>query len=132
MAIKDYRTLVTTPGTNEQTGVHEVTVTATGTSREYPELGQLTTGIIFLNITAVSGSATPTLTVAFQCEDPVTNKWHDVATFPAQTAVTSGNITPLVVDLLALNFRLSWTVSGTTPSFTFSCCIIASTEEAAP
>jgi hypothetical protein len=135
MTIKTYYSLVTPAGTNEQTGVGTVTVTATGaTGREYPELGNYTSGLLMLDVTAVSGTATPTLTLSLQVNHRNSDKWETIASFPPQTAVTD-SVIPIPSMLVALpgnKYRLSWVVSGTNPSFTFSCGIWAATEEAAP
>lgn len=132
MSIKALWSLTTPAGTNEQAGVGQITVTTTGTSREYPEIAQLNSAIIFLDVSAASGT-TPSLTVSLQQQDPFSLKWQDVVVFAAQTAVTGA--TPLAaqtLELYAVTYRLSWIVSGTTPSFTFSCGVVAGSEEPAP
>lgn len=74
-----------------------------------------------LNVTAVSG--TPTLTVLIEDSLDGTN-WNTVGTFAAKT--TTGreviNITGLFTDTM----RVSWTITGGTPSATFD--VIAYTE----
>lgn len=133
MAIKDVYSLVTPAGTNEQTGVGQITVTASSNSREYPELANFSKGLLWLDVSAVSG--TPSVVVALQHQDPFSGKWQNVTggAFAAQTAVTGGTpLAPLAVDLVAKNYRLAWTVSGGTPSMTFSCGITVHTEEPVP
>jgi hypothetical protein len=120
---------MTTPaGTNEQTGVGQITVTASGVSREYAEFSQLTSGTLFFDVSAASGT-TPSLVLTLQMQNPTTEKWHDVSSFAAQTAATSGVIAPLSVTFQTFKYRLSWAVTGTTPSFTFSAVMVAYAEE---
>lgn len=129
MTIKMQFPLTTLPTTNEQAGVSPLTVTAAGNSREYPELGSFDSGIFFLDVTAVSGT-TPSLAVFFQGYSPIAEKWHDIITFTPQTAVTSTVIAPVTSPLPYQTYRTRWTVSGTTPSFTFSLGVIVSAAEA--
>lgn len=129
MAIKQIVSLTTLVSANEQTGVAPITVTASGNSREYRELGSFNRAILFLDVSAASGT-TPSLTVALQVQDPISLKWSQVVAFPAQTAATGGTpLTPITQELYGLNYRAAWTVSGTTPSFTFSLCAVAGAEE---
>lgn len=131
MAIKMLVVMTTLPSDNEQTGVSPRTATgaATTISREYPELGQFAKAIFILDVTAVSGT-TPTLDVKIQGFNPVSGRWHDVATIPQQTAVTSTALAPVAVNLDFQLYRAQWTVAGTaTPSFTFSLAAIVHTEE---
>ena len=68
-----------------------------------------------LSVTAASGT-TPSLTVTIQhSADGVT--WTNHSSFAAATAVTSERKVFGGIDRFA---RASWTVTGTTPSFTFS------------
>lgn len=129
MAIKMQYPLTTLPTANEQSGVSPITVTTTGNSREYPELGSFANGLFFLHVTAASGSS-PTLNVIIQGFNPIAEVWHTLVTFPQQTAATAGVITPISTVLEYQTYRCQWTVGGTTPSFTFSCGVIAYTNEA--
>lgn len=85
---------------------------------------------VFLNITAVSGTS-PTLEVKLQAYNPAANSWDDItgAVFATKTAAgqdmlcvypgiaevankkVSTRVTPI--------WRVSATVNGTSPSFTF-------------
>jgi hypothetical protein len=130
MTIKMQFPLTTLPTANEQSGVSPLTVTAAGNSREYPELGAFSSGTFFLDVTAVSGTATPTLAVFIQGYNPIAEKWHDIITFTPQTAVTATVITPVTQDMPYQTYRSRWTVTGTTPSFTFSLGVIVSAVEA--
>jgi hypothetical protein len=128
MSFKQTFSLTTLASGSEQTGAAPITVTATGTSRQYRELGSFWRAILFLDVSAVSGT-TPSLTVALETQDQQSGKWAQLAAFPAQTAITGATpITPVTTELYGVNFRLSWTVSGTTPSFTFTCNAVASSD----
>lgn len=77
--------------------------------------------VIEVNVTAVSGT-TPTLQVALEDTFDGTN-WNNVSNVSGSNITTTGR----VVKRLNLqdtpcteNVRLSWTIGGTTPSFTFS------------
>ena len=85
---------------------------------------QVANGLLIINVSAVSGSSTPTLAVFFQVEDYFGN-WVTVSNATSiggstltGTGVVSGNMT--ATSISAYNARISWTVSGTTPSFTVS------------
>ena len=89
--------------------------------------------MLFLNCTVASGT-TPMLTVRVQVQDPVSLAWVDLpgAAFAVLTGVTA---TPVLMVIepglvaaanaavnmpLPRTWRLAWTITGTTPSFTFS------------
>jgi hypothetical protein len=73
---------------------------------------------ILVDVTAVSGT-TPSCTFAIEWS-------HDGTTFAAGdpadtfTAITAASKKVKSVDVKGEWFRLVWTISGTTPSFTFS------------
>lgn len=129
MALKNLVSLVTLASANEQANASSITVAASGTSREYRELGSFQRAILFLDVSAASGT-NPSLTVALQVQDPVSQKWSNAAVFNAQIAATGGTpIPPVITELYGLNYRTSWTVSGASPSFTFSFCAVVGAEE---
>lgn len=66
-----------------------------------------------VNITARSGTA-PSLTVNIQ-QSPDGVSWTTTDTF---TAITNVGVSDRAVEVRAEHARLSWTVTGTTPSFT--------------
>ena len=85
---------------------------------------QVSGGLLIISTSAVSGTGTPTLAVFFQVEDSYGN-WVTVsnATSIGGTAITgTGTVVgPLSANsIAAYNGRISWTVSGTTPSFSCS------------
>lgn len=129
MAVKNFVSLTTLPGSNEQANATSITVTASGNSREYRELGSFQRAILFLDVSAATGT-NPTLTVALQVQNPVSQKWSQVAVFTTQTAATGSTpISPITLELYGLNYRATWTVGGTSPSFTFSFGAIVGAEE---
>jgi hypothetical protein len=76
-----------------------------------------------LTITAASGT-TPSLTVVVQ-DSPDGSTWTTRDTYPAQT--TTATVTRALPAGLNTYQRVSWTISGTTPSFTFSVQFASST-----
>lgn len=94
--------------------VSSTTQTATGTGSQF-STGTAHTLRLTLNVTAASGTS-PSLTVNVQTsEDGAT--WSAVASFAAATATGTQR---KVFTGLDRYFRATWTISGTTPSFTFS------------
>lgn len=76
-----------------------------------------------LDVTAVSGT-TPQLTVTIQ-DSPDGTAWTTRDTFGVKTGVS--NETRTIPSGLDVFQRVSWTITGTTPSFTFSVQFAAST-----
>jgi hypothetical protein len=76
-----------------------------------------------VDVTAVSGT-TPSLTVTVQ-DSPDGTTWTTRDTFGAKTAVSNETRTlPSGLDVFQ---RVAWTITGTTPSFTFSVQFASST-----
>lgn len=90
--------------------------TTTGNSGPLPGFGPARTLRCQLDVTAASGS-TPSLTVLVEDTLDGTN-WNTVGTFAAKTAAGREvvNVTTPFADIL----RVSWTITGGTPSFTFA------------
>lgn len=97
------------------------TVTASGNGSTYlMEFAYASRGIFFLDVSAASGTS-PSLTVSVQVQDAASGKWQNILAFPAQTAATGG--TPLAAitsEIYGVAHRVAWTVSGTSPSLTFT------------
>ena len=86
---------------------------------------------LYLDITAASGSS-PTLDIKLQAKDPTSSKYFDVpgAAFAQQVTTGQAALTVYpgiaetadvsVSDILPGVFRFVATITGTTPSFTFS------------
>lgn len=77
--------------------------------------------VLTLVITAVSGT-TPSLTVSIDTS-PDNSTWTAIAAYAAQTTTTAG-VRKLFTGVDQY-IRASWTISGTTPSFTFAVTGIA-------
>jgi hypothetical protein len=77
-----------------------------------------------LSITAASGT-TPNLVLTLQ-DSPDGSTWTTRDTFPAQT--TTATVTRALPSGLDVYQRYAWTITGTTPSFTFSVQIAASVD----
>lgn len=89
--------------------------TATGSSPAV-EVGALAAlrGLL-LDITAASGTS-PTITVAVETSSDSAT-WYTVGSFAQRTGVASERKSFSGLDRFV---RLTWTIGGTTPSFTFS------------
>jgi hypothetical protein len=75
-----------------------------------------------LNVTAASGT-TPNLAVVIEDSADGGVNWNTVGTFTAKTA--AGRETISVSGFTGRRLRATWTITGTTPSFTFSVAIVA-------
>lgn len=111
----------------EEQPVASAARTASGSTAALDGYGGAATLRAQLNVTAASGT-TPTLNVII--EDSVDGgvTWNTVGTFTQKTAVSREviNITNPFGRLL----RVSWTIAGTTPSFTFAVDWIAQSANA--
>lgn len=111
-------TFATVTNTKEITFTPAATaVTANGQS-SVQDVSSYKEGILVIDITAVTGT-TPTLNIAVQTYDFLSGKWVTVpgVTVAQQTAV--GTVAVAVTNF-GEQMRLSYTVGGTTPSFTLS------------
>lgn len=79
-------------------------------------------GVAYLNVTAASGT-TPTLTVKIQGQDPVSGTWFDTGTAFAQKT-TTGNERVAITALPDTTLRAVSTITGTTPSFTYTVTLV--------
>lgn len=103
---------------NRERVVASAARTATGNSGALPsDYSAAKTIRAQLNVTAASGT-TPNLVVLI--EDSVDDgaTWSTVGTFAAKTAV--GREVINITNPFGPKLRVSWTVTGTTPSFTFA------------
>lgn len=94
-------------------------------------LGNFDKARFYLSVSAVSGT-TPSLTVWIEEWDLQSETWVFTVGFTAQTAVTTAGSNgsdgtaarnALIVDvnpLMAQMYRCNWSISGTTPSVTFT------------
>lgn len=86
-------------------------------------VGDFTEGLLAIDITAVSGASA---SAAFVLQTLIDGVWRAVpgVTIAAQTA--NGPVTVAVTDF-GDKIRLAWTLTGTTPSFTFASSFMAKT-----
>jgi len=98
--------------------------TTTGNTGNIFGYGAATSLRVLLDVSAASGT-TPSLTVLVEDSFDGGTNWNTIGTFAAKTAVSREalNITTPLSELI----RVSWTITGTTPSFTFSVNTIART-----
>jgi hypothetical protein len=98
-------------------------VTASGNGTVEAVVGDYAEGILDIDITAVSGTSP---TIDFTLETYVNGTWRTIpgVTLAQKTAVST--LTAAVTNF-GDKVRLSWTVGGTTPSFTFKAALIAKT-----
>lgn len=89
--------------------------TASGDTGPLPDYGRSNTLRLQLNVTAVAGTS-PTLDVLVEDTLDGTN-WNTVGTFAQKTAV--GREVVNVTAPFAKRLRVSWSITGTGPSFTF-------------
>lgn len=100
----------------EATFVALAAKTADGNSGTPIDLGVYSAGVVHINVTAVSGTSSPTLTVTFQsCADATTTY---CSTHTASSGITATGNTILKVNNFGRYGRIAYTITGTTPSFT--------------
>lgn len=90
--------------------------TATGQSAAQDVGGQSQLGVL-LDVTAVSGT-TPSMTLSVEWSDDGTT-WYQADTADAFTALTAAGKRAREFDVKGPYARVVWTITGTTPSFTF-------------
>lgn len=74
---------------------------------------------IMLDVTAVTGTS-PSMTVKVQWTNDGGVTWFDAETPDTFTALTAAGKVTKVFTIKGLGARLVYTISGTTPSFTFA------------
>jgi hypothetical protein len=91
--------------------------TATGQSSALtaPTASQM---LLAVDVTASSGT-TPTLDITVEWTPDGTN-WFVSDTSDAFAQITAGKKTVKAFAVKAAQYRVKWTIAGTTPSFTFS------------
>jgi len=109
-----------------------VTTAATALSREFPEFSRFAKAIFLLDVAAASG--TFTLDVTIQGFNEASGKWHIVATFPQQSAVSPASpvaANSALVQSATLDYtryRAQWVTTVAGYSATFTLVAIAHTE----
>jgi hypothetical protein len=92
------------------------TTTGNSGALQVPDLGEILN--ILLDVTAVTGT-TPSMTVSMEWSHNGTT-FAAVDTAEAFVAITAAKVTVKGFPIRAPFYRLVWTITGTTPSFTFS------------
>lgn len=97
--------------------------TATGTSSTVCQLGRYTKYAMALVVTAASGT-TPTLDVTWQHSIDGGTNWFTVVAFTQATTTTTAlkvesEVEAATAEVWGDCMRVSYTIGGTTPSFTF-------------
>lgn len=100
-----------------ETPVASAARTATGDSGKLSPYGAARKLRAQLNVTAASGTS-PTLDVKIQDSVDGGSTWNDVGTFAQKTA--AGREVVNVSGPFGPDLRVTWTVGGTSPSFTFA------------
>lgn len=107
-----------------------MTTTTTTTAQNNPVL---TRGRVVINVSAVSGTS-PSCVVGIQAFNPVSNTWVTVTSRAAITAAgdyvyltgpgsgSSAGVTD--TEPMPIQWRLIFTITGTTPSFTFGGVVV--------
>lgn len=72
----------------------------------------------FLHVTAIAGTNTPTLTIKLQSSANGVDGWTDRITMTAKTAI-GAEVKSLVGAQAHTYWRITWTISGTNPSFNY-------------
>lgn len=123
MAIKDIKVI---------RAASEGAVTTSQGSNPFPDItAAFTKGTFYLEITAVSGT-TPSMIVKLQHQNPMSSNWSDVSGGAFTAATATGEVAPITVDLPSIYYRFFYTLTGTSPSFTFNLCAVGMTEEQVP
>jgi hypothetical protein len=92
-----------------------ITASGNSTAQQVPTVIGNTLGVV-VRATAVSGTS-PSLTAKVQWSDDGTN-FVDANPVDALSAVTAVGGTAAAFTIKAPYYRVAWTVTGTTPSFT--------------
>lgn len=96
----------------------------TSGSSDYVDVSNFAEMVALLDVTAASGTS-PTLDVKFQTSDNGTD-WFDLPS-DAFTQSTAGVKKALKLSNFGRYVRASYTIGGTSPSFTFSLRLVAKT-----
>lgn len=89
--------------------------TTSGSGSPFPMEGHTALRLL-LDVTAASGT-TPSLTVTVETSGDGSTGWRSAGAFAAKTAVSQERLSLGNLDRFV---RVSWTITGTTPSLTFS------------
>jgi hypothetical protein len=123
-AQKQYRD-ATSGFMNETTFVASAAYTTSSSTITPVDIGSYASGVLMINVTAVAGTSTPTLTVNFAaCASSAGQQSApanaNCTTHTAGTGITATGVYLIKVDHFPRWNTVNYTISGTTPSFTFS------------
>lgn len=97
-------------------------ITASGNTGQI-DISSYKEALLFLDVTAVGGTASPTLTCFIDTYDFNSAKWYQLPV--TITAITATGQTLVPFTNFGETIRLRFTVTGTTPSFTFGASVVA-------
>jgi hypothetical protein len=128
-----FRTIVylsVPPTENLQAQTVPRVVTATYTSKEFRELASFQRAKFYVNVSAISGVGAQ-VQVDVQAQDPVSLNWVSLSILGASpgTVINATGETTAVAELYDTNYRVVYTVAGTTPSISMTCVAVVNTEE---
>jgi hypothetical protein len=93
--------------------------TTTGNGNTFSTYSPIAGMVLYINVSAASGT-TPSLTVKLQDSPDGGTTWYDVASATAMTTTGTQAFRINLANTPASDLlRIAWTISGTTPSFTF-------------
>lgn len=110
--------------------VSAAAMTTTTASREIPELASYQNAVLFITVSAISGTGA-TLTPDFQDRAPSAAYGSGFISAPLTGITATGSYKYPIAGPFGTNARVNYAVTGTSPSITFSSEIVATTEEAA-
>ena len=102
------------------------TETTTGNTEAVPGMAGIIGALFIVNVSAHSGTSTPTLKLEVQVQDPATGTWvnyaaiADITSNGTTTSIIYPNASGAIAQALPAAYRIAWTFTGTTPSFTFT------------
>lgn len=95
--------------------------TVTGDTGPIQWLDGVTAALVSVNVTAVAGTASPSVTVSLQQQDG-NGQWYQLGTTAALTATGLVSFTATDPGTFVAPggiFRVRWVIAGTNPSYTF-------------
>lgn len=93
--------------------------TSTSTSGAIASVPNATQVGITVNVSAVSGT-TPSMTLSVEWSNDGGTTWHVGDPADQFTAITAAAAVAKAFSVKGAAYRLKWTITGTSPSFTFS------------
>jgi hypothetical protein len=97
--------------------------TASGNAPISQIVGDYTEGLLDVDISAVSGT---TPSVIFRLETKIKGRWRTVPNSATAAQTAQGSV-QMPITNFGEEIRLAWTMTGTTPSFTFDSTFLVKT-----